>query len=104
MLSAFFTAARDAKAAYCPVASFDFENNGFTPGKAVTADGSCYVICTSPEEAALCPEESVVVIGMDIIVAHVAGDPSCIGICLNPYGGRPCFFPMDYIRRILGME
>ena len=102
VLFAFFMAAKNAKAAFCPVESF--ESNGFMPGKAATTGGMSYVLCTSPEEAALCPEEVVVVIGMDVIVARAAEDSSCNGLCLNPYGGHPCFFPRDYIRRILGMN
>ncbi len=103
VLFAFFAAARDGKAAYCPAESFNSEEKTFEPGKAVTSEGKMYVVCSSPEEAALCPEKSIVVIGMDHILAVAAEDPEVNGICLNPYGIRPCFFPRDSIRRILGM-
>lgn len=100
---AFFAAARDGKATYCPAESFNSGEKTFEPGKVATTDGKMYVVCSSPEEAALCPDESIVVIGTDHIVAAAAGDPDANGICLNPYGMRPCFFPRAYIKRIPGM-
>ena len=104
VLMAFFAAAKSAKAAYCPVESMNTDTKSFEPGKVKTTVGNCYVICTSPEEAALCPEEVIVLIGMDHIVTAAAEDTTCNGLCLNPYGGNPCTFPRDYIRRILGMN
>ncbi len=103
VLVAFFMAAKNAKVAFCPVASVNTNAKGFIPGKTETTDGKMYVLCTSPEEAALCPEEIIVLIGIDSIVSTAADDPDNNGICLNPYGGHPCFFPRDYIRRILGL-
>ncbi len=90
--------------AFCPIASVNTHEKGFVPGKIETTDGKMYVLCTSPEEAALCPEETIVLIGMDSIVATASDDPDNNGICLNPCGRHPCFFPRDYIRRILGMS
>ena len=104
VLLTFFIAAKNGTAAYCPVESFNTEEKTFEPGKVSTSDGKMYVICSSPEEAALCPDESIAVVGMDHIAAAAAGDPDTNGICLNPYGIRPCVFPREYIRRILGMQ
>ena len=104
VLFTFFIAAKNGTAAYCPVESFNSEEKTFEPGKVATSDGKMYVVCSSPEEAALCPEESIVVVGMDHIIAAAAGDPDTNGVCLNPYGIRPCVFPRENIRRILGMK
>lgn len=101
VLLAFFTAVREGKAAWCPAESFDSAAGSFEPGKVKTSEGMMYVLCTSPEEAALCPEDSVVVIGMEPIVATAAEDTKCNGLCLNPYGIRPCYLPRDTIRRII---
>ena len=103
VLVAFFTAVRDGKAAYCPAESFDSAAGTFEPGKVKTSDGMMYVLCTSPEEAALCPEDSVVVIGMDHIVGTAAEDQKCNGVCLNPYGVRPCVLPRDVIKRMINI-
>ena len=104
VILAFFTAAKYEKVAFCPVESMHMDKGAFEPGKVNTTIGKCYVLCTSPEEAALCPEPVIVVIGMDHIVATAAEDPACGGLCLNPYGGYPCTLPREYIRRILGMR
>ncbi len=104
VLRAFFMAAKNAKAAFCPVDSMNIEEKGFIPGKIVTTNGKMFVLCTSPEEAALCPEEIMVLVGMDRIVAMAYDDSDNNGICLNPYGGHPCFFPRDYIRIILELN
>lgn len=104
VLLAFFKAAKEEKVAFCPAESMDTEKNSFEPGKVNTTVGKCYVLCTSPEEAALCPEAVIVLVGMDHIVANAAEDSACGGLCLNPYGGHPCTFPRDYIRRILKMN
>ena len=103
VLLAFFTAAKDARLAFSPVESLDMEKKGVVPGKVMTSGGKCYVVCTSPEEAALCPEGIIVLVKLDKMAVNGAEDPSCNGICLNPYGGHPCLIPRDYIRRILGI-
>ncbi len=103
LLVAFFMAARNAKVAFCPVSLVNTKGEGFVPGKIETTDGEMYVLFTSPEEAALCPEGIIVLIGMDRIVALASDDPDCNGVCLNPYGGYPCFFPREYIRKAFGL-
>ena len=104
VLLAFFLAAKNSKVAFCPVAAINTKEEGFIPGKTETTDGKMYVLCTSPEEAALCPEEIIVLIGMDRVVGIAADDQDNNGICLNPYGGHPCFFPREYIQKILGTQ
>ena len=53
-------------------------------------DGSWYVICTSPEEAELCPENRILLFNMDDVVKITVCDRRHDGLCLNPYGGHPC--------------
>jgi hypothetical protein len=104
VLLEFFLAAKNTKVAFCPVASVNTKEKGFIPGKMETTNGKMYVLCTSPEEAALCPEEIIVLIGMDRVVEIAADDQDNNGICLNPHGGHPCFFPREYILKILGTQ
>ncbi len=104
VLVAFVAAVKSGGAGYCPVESMNPEADSFEPGKVKTTAGKCYVICTSPEEAVLCPEKDIVLIGMEHIVSTAAEDTECNGLCLNPYGGHPCTFSREYIRKILGMK
>ena len=72
------------------------EVSGFSPfaenGRAAPyegKDGSWMVICTSPEEAALCPENKILLFNMDDVVKVTIRDRRYKGLCLNPYGGHP---------------
>ena len=58
-------------------------------------NGSWYVICTSPEEAELCPENRILLFNMDDVVKVTARDRRRDGLCLNPYGGHPCYLRRD---------
>ena len=82
---AFIYAAKGKVSGFSP---FD-ENNWSAYHEA--ENGSWYVICTSPEEAALCPEDRILLFNMDDVVKVTVRDRKHDGLCLNPHGGHPCF-------------
>ena len=56
-----------------------------------TENGSWYILMTTPEEAALCPEEMILYFNMDTVVRMAILDDRYSGLCVNPYGGHPFF-------------
>ena len=72
----------------------------FVPAREMTADRMipaygmntvaepCYMICTSPEEAALCPEKVLGCMKLESVISRTVRDKGFAGLWLNPYGGH----------------
>ena len=68
-----------------------------TPSKVKTTVGWCYVICTSREEAALCPDKFCIMLSTKEIISKAFFDENANGVCINPYGDHPCLIPREYL-------
>ena len=78
------------------------ENRGATiPGTVRTTKGNCYVICTTAEEAALCPDKFGILMTVSEILGFAVRDEDANGVCINPYGENPCLIPREYFLRLM---
>ena len=82
-------AAMDGVLGFVPVKAMTKTNTVLGFGK--TGNGQYwYVLCTSPEEAALCPEEILTCMKLETIVVKAIQNKDFAGLWLNPYGGHKC--------------
>ena len=68
-----------------------------TPSKVQTSMGQCYVVCTTPEEAALCPDKFCIMMSTNEIISKAHKDEDANGVCINPYGEHPCLITREHL-------
>lgn len=93
-------ASRNA-AMFAPVTGVTKDGKGMIMGTYESPAGKGYVLCTSPEEAAACPEQIIVLVNSGAIVQRAVADKEYKGIYINPYGKWPFLLQRDHIILLL---
>lgn len=101
-VSVLLAATRNA-AMFAPVTGLSKDKKGMELGTFESPAGKGYVLCTSPEEAAACPEQIIILVNSAAIVRRAVADTEYKGIYINPYGKWPVFFQRDHILMLLDL-
>ena len=84
-----------------PVTGFSKDGKGMELGTYESPAGKGYVLCTSPEEVAACPEQMVVLVDSAAIVQRAIAEKEHKGIFINPYGKSPVLLQREHMIMIL---
>ena len=84
-----------------PVTGLSKDGKGMELGTYESSVGKGYVLCTSPEEIAACPEPMIVFVNSGAVVQRAINDTEYKGIFINPYGKSPILLRREHMIMIL---
>ena len=101
LLAAVLTAAAGGALMFAPVSGLSGDQKGVELSSFRAGPVEGLVLCTTPEEAARCPEEMMILVRASAVVSAALRDREYRGIYLNPYGPVPCLLRKEHMATLL---